>query len=124
MITDTLFPTFSNPTTVTLLVCARFALHCCFVGLVGGAFGRRAPPTVAAATLAVVSAVLPPAILRPGGLWAGAAFLDFLAQLVLPALAGYAVYSESSVRRWIGFGVLLAGAFFFLSTTIPLYGQG
>jgi hypothetical protein len=99
------------------------ALHCCFVGLVGGAFGRRAPPTVVAATLAVLS-VLPPAILRPGGLWAGAAFLDFLAQLCLPVLAGYAVYGEPSVRRWIGFGVLLAGAFFFLSTTIPLYGQG
>lgn len=124
MIAETLFPTFSNPATVTLLLCARLALHCCFVGLVAGAFGRRSPLTVVAGLLAVVSAVLPPALLRPEGLWAGTVVLDFLAQLLLPTLAGYAVYRESSIRRWVGFGVLLAGAFFFFSTTVPLYGQG
>lgn len=88
------------------------------------AVGLRSKLTGLSAVLSVVSVLVTVLVLHPDGLPNSVSAVDFLVRFALPVLAGYAVYSNPSNGRWIGFSILLVSTFFFLTLLVLLYGEG
>ncbi|WP_211250863.1 hypothetical protein [Haladaptatus cibarius] len=62
-------------------------------------------------------------VIHPDGLPTSASAIDFLIHFTLPVIAGYAVWSNPSNKRWLCFSILLPSTFFFLSLLFVLYGE-
>ncbi|WP_313692913.1 hypothetical protein [Halorarum halobium] len=119
-----LFPTWTNPALLALLVGLRAAANVALTALVA----RSRPPkagsvvTVGAAALTVLSAALSVLVLR-GDLGLGASYLEFAVQVVLVVAGGYAVRSNGSTRQVRAALLAAACAIGLLLVTIPAYGE-
>lgn len=120
---DWLFPNWSNPFGLTMLVGMRILLNTSLTAIVARAVGLRTSLTAAVGTATVLSTVLMVLVLRPGVLGLRASYVEFFVQIILLILAGYTVYVYSSGTRRIVTAVLVVGATALLLFTIPLYGE-
>ncbi|AFK20570.1 hypothetical protein E6P09_12280 [Haloferax mediterranei ATCC 33500] len=115
---------FSDPVAVALVLGARFLSYFLYSGLAAAAVGLRSRLTLLSSGLSVLSVLLTVLILHPAGLPNAASYLDILIHFTLPVLAGYAVYSNPTNKRWLSFSLLLVSTFFFLTLLLVLYGEG
>lgn len=118
-----LFPNWSNPAIITALVGLRIVLNLFFVALTAHATGVRTRYTMLVAGLAIVSATILVLALRPGMLGRRASYIEILTQTLIVTCAGYAVYSNPTLYRWIAFAIVFIVAILFLLIMIPIYGE-
>ncbi len=114
---------FSTPRGVAVVLGARFLTNFLYAGLVVTALGARSRLGVVSVVLAVVSVAVTLLVLYPGGLPNTAGYVDVLIHFTLPVIAGYAVYTNPSDRRWIVFGVLVLLTLFLFTSLLLLYGD-
>ncbi|KTG09146.1 hypothetical protein AUR64_15230 [Haloprofundus marisrubri] len=118
-----LFPGWSNPFAMVVFVSLRILLNAALTGLTARSAGRRSPLTLLVGAGTLVSAVMVVLLLRPGGLGYTASFVEFALQLVIVALAGYAVLSTDSKRRRVTTATTIVGALALLLFSVPIYGE-
>lgn len=118
-----LFPNWSNPALLAVLVAARVVVDASLAATVADALGPGSLParaTVAATVLAAVSMVL---VLRPGGLGLRASYVDLLLQVALVVVAGYVAYAHPSSFRRVAVVLAGTGAIALILVAVPLYGE-
>ncbi|ELZ93001.1 hypothetical protein C440_11896 [Haloferax mucosum ATCC BAA-1512] len=115
---------FTDPAAVAFVLGLRFLSYALYVALTAAAVGVRSRLTALNGGLAVVSVALTVLILHPDGLPLAASYADILIHVAVPAIAGYAVFSNPSEDRWVGFSLLLVTSLFFLTLLVVLYGEG
>lgn len=118
-----LFPTWSDPAFLTGVVGVRVLLNLGLVAVASSAAGRRSALTITEAVLTLVSAVLTVLVLRPDALGLSASYVEFVVQLAIVGIAGYAVYSNRSASRPVAFVLVSLGALALTLLMIPLYGE-
>ena len=107
---------------VAAIVGVRGLFNAALTLLVAESSGQTSRFTVVAATLTVLSAGLTAAVLL-GVVGLNASYLEFAAQVLLLALAGYVVYSNPSTGRSRATVVVSLLATALLLLTIPVYGD-
>ncbi|SEL58938.1 hypothetical protein [Haloferax larsenii] len=115
---------FTDPGAVALVLGLRFLTYAASTWLTAAAVGVRSRLTVLSSGLTVASVVLTVLILHPEGLPNSASSLDMLVHLTFPVVAGYAVYSNPSDRRWVGVALLVLSTLFFFTVLLVLYADG
>ncbi|WP_435130266.1 hypothetical protein [Halobaculum sp. D14] len=115
---------FTNPVTSGLVLGLRFLSYFFYSALVAVSAGLRARLTAFSVVLSVLSVLLTMLVIHPDGFPDMFSYVDILIHLTFPVLAGYAVYSNPSNRRWVSFSLLLLSTFYFFSLLIVLYGEG
>jgi hypothetical protein len=122
---DSLFPGWSDPSALVLLLGVRFAVNASLTWLVGRVVGLLNPFTVVLAAGTAVSTVLAVLVLRPGGFGLDGSYVEFGVQLLVLVVVGgvaLASYRFSLLERLgIGLGVLCGlGLQLWM---IPIYGE-
>ncbi|QLG62187.1 hypothetical protein [Halorarum salinum] len=117
-----LFPTWTNPAVLALIVGARTLANGALAVLVARSRSPGTAITGVAAGLALLSTALTVSVLR-GDLGLGASYLEFAVQVALVGLAGVAVRSNPSTGRWRATALAAFCAVGLLLITIPLYGE-
>jgi len=120
---ESLFPNWSNPLQLAVLVGMRIIFNVYLSITVAKAVGLRTIYTAVMGALTLVSAVLTILLLRQSGLGINVSYVEFVLQAVLIAIAGYVVYSHPSSTRQIVAALVLIGAVVLLVVMIPLYGE-
>lgn len=118
-----LFPTWSDPQALALVVLGRLVLDASLTAIVARTFGRRSAVTAVAAAVTIGSAVTMVLVLRPGTLGTNAANVELLAQLGLLGVAGYAVARTPSAPRIGAFALVGVAALALWLLSIPIYGE-
>ncbi|UPV73655.1 hypothetical protein M0R89_14045 [Halorussus limi] len=118
---DWLFPNWSNPAALTALVVSKVLLNAALTAFVAESTRATSRSALLTAGLTVASTILFVSVLR-GGAGITASYVEFLAQAVLLAVAGRAVYSTPSLRRRVAVPVFL-GAISLALVVIPVYGE-
>jgi hypothetical protein len=121
---DWLFPNWSNPAGIALVLSLRLACNAGLTALVARRLGRRHRRSVAMAGGTVASIVITVLVLRPGGLGLDASRVEFVLQLALLAVAGYTVAREPRGIRGVlpALAVWLVAAFLTF-VMIIIYGE-
>ncbi|MFC5366899.1 hypothetical protein [Salinirubrum litoreum] len=121
---DWLFPNWSNPAGIALLLGVRLGCNVALTALVARRLGRRHRRTVAMAAGTLASTVITVLVLRPGGLGLAASRVEFVLQLTLLAVAGYTVAREPRGVRGVlpALGVGLVATFLTL-VMVVVYGE-
>jgi hypothetical protein len=121
---DWLFPNWSNPAGVVLLLGVRLGCNVGLTALVARRLGRRHRRTVAMAAGTFASSVITVLVLRPGGLGLTASRAESALQLTLLAVAGYTVAREPRGIRGVlpALAVGLVASFLTLLMII-IYGE-
>lgn len=120
---DWLFPNWSNPLHLTVLVGMRIIFNGYLTMMVAKAVGLRTLHTAVMGTVTLLSAVSTILLLRQSGLGLNASYVEFLLQVMLIAIAGYVVYSYPSSTRRIVTAIVFIGAAVLLMVMIPIYGE-
>ena len=120
---SSLFPTWSNPLAITVLVGTRIFFNACLTAMVIKAAGFRTIYTAVISVTTLFSGVLTVLLLRPSGLGLRASYVEFVLQVSIVAVAGYVLYSFPSRTRRIVTALVFTGAIAFLLIMIPLYGE-
>jgi len=120
---ESLFPGWSNPIQLTVLVGMRFIFNVYLTIMMAKAVGSRTLHTAVMGAITVVSAALTILLLRQSGLGISASYVEFLLQVVLIAIAGYVVYTYPSGTRRIVTAVVFLGTVVLLAVMIPIYGE-
>ena len=120
---ESLFPGWSNPIQLTVLVGMRFIFNVYLTIMMAKAVGSRTLHTAVMGAITVVSAALTILLLRQSGLGISASYVEFLLQVVLIAIAGYVVYTYPSGTRRIVTAVVFLGTVVLLIVMIPIYGE-
>lgn len=118
-----LFPNWSNPAAIALIVGLRIGLNLAFVALIADGTGITDPFSVVTASLVVLSAAIMILALRPGVLGLQASYVELLVQLSILLLSGYTAYSNPSLARTLLTGLVIVGAIVLSLLMIPLYGE-
>lgn len=117
-----LFPHWSNPALLAAIVGARIFINMVLTMIVAQSTSATSRSTVAMAVLTALSAVLMVTVLR-GSLGLNASYLEFVLQLILLILTGYAIASNPEDGRWRVTVAISLGAILLLLIMIPLYGE-
>lgn len=120
---ESLFPTWSNPFAIAILVLVRTLLNVFLTAIVAHAAGIRATLTAVVAAGTVISAVMMVLLLRPGVLGHAASYVEMSLQVGLIAVAGYVVYTHDSGVHWLVAVIVSLGSIAMLVFTIPVYGE-
>lgn len=117
-----LFPTWTNPAVLALIVGARALVNATLTTLVAESRGPTAGFTIVAAVFTLLSTAISVPVLR-GDPGLDASYLEFVVQVALVSLAGYVVYSSPSTRRARATILTAFCAIALLIVVIPLYGE-
>lgn len=117
-----LFPGWTNPHVLALLVGARLLFDAGLTAVVARSLGVRSSATAAAAGASVCSAATTVLVLR-GVFGTHAANVELLVQLGLVVLAGVAASRRRATGTLLGFALAAAGALVLGLLAVPLYGE-
>lgn len=116
------FPSWTNPVLLILIVAARALVNTTLTVLVARSLRPIAGVTIVLAVLTILSLILSVLVLR-GALGRNASYLEVALQVALIGLIGFVVYSNPSTTRVIVTIFLSICAIGLLVGMIPLYGE-
>jgi hypothetical protein len=121
---DWLFPNWSDPLGIALLLALRLACNLGLTATVADRVGRRRPRTVAMAAGTVASTVLSVVVLRPGVLGIRASLVEVLLQASLVVVALVTTYQRpDGWLRVLATVALAVVALLFGLVMISVYGE-